>query len=153
MRVTIIAVGRARADAPESRLFADYLSRLPWPVDLREVEERRRLPAAALRKREAELIRARLPKGTFMVALDSGGRALTSAAFAEQVRGWRDRGGADLTFIIGGAGGLASELVGSAGFVLSLGPMVWPHLLARAMLAEQLWRAHAILTGHPYHRG
>lgn len=156
MRLVIVAVGRARA-GPLRTLFEDYAgriaaTRLLGRVDLREVEERRPLAAPELKLREAELIRAALPKGAVSVALDARGQALSSEAFAARLGQWRDAGTADLSFIIGGADGLDPTLIKSASLVLSLGAMTWPHMLARVMLAEQLYRAATILTGHPYHR-
>ncbi len=147
----IIAVGRAR-QGPEAALFEEYRRRLTWPFQLKEVEERRKLPAAALRAREGELLLAALPKGATVVALDERGKALTSEAFATRIGAWRDGGVETLVFLIGGAGGLDDKVRAKADLVLSLGPMTWPHLMARAMMAEQLYRAQTILGGHPYHR-
>ncbi len=152
MRITIAAVGRARA-GPEKALFQDYVARLPWPVTLKEVEERRKLAAPERRAREAERLLAAAPKGATLVALDGGGKALTSAALAATIGRWRDGGVRDRAFLTGGAEGLGATLLERADLALSLGLMTWPHQLARVMLAEQLYRAATILSGHPYHRG
>lgn len=156
MRIVICAVGRARA-GPLRDLYEDYAgrtgaARLLGRVELREVEERRSLGGPELKIREGELLRAALPKGATIVALDAAGQALSSEAFATRLAKWRDAGVGDLAFLIGGADGLDAGLVKQAGLVLSLGTMTWPHMLARAMLAEQLYRASTILQGHPYHR-
>jgi 23S rRNA (pseudouridine1915-N3)-methyltransferase len=153
MRIMIIAVGRAR-QGPEAALFEEYWRRLAWPLVLKEVEERRKLPAAGLRAREGELLLAALPGGArpTVVALDERGKSLASEAFAARIGTWRDGGIDYLAFLIGGAGGLDDKVRARADLVLSLGPMTWPHLLARAMLAEQLYRAQTIIGGHPYHR-
>lgn len=151
MRITIAAVGRARQDA-SADLTRAYLRRIRWPVSIKEVEERRNLAPAALIAREAELLRAALPRGATLVSLDERGSQLSSVEFAEKIGHWRDTGIADLGFLIGGAGGLSQELLAETDFRLSLGPMTWPHLLVRALLAEQLYRAQSILEGHPYHR-
>ena len=90
--------------------------------------------------------------GMRTIALDGKGTALSSEAFAMYLAGWQDGGIADVIFAIGGANGLHPDLSRAAELTLSLSAMTWPHLLARAMLAEQLYRAHTILTGHPYHR-
>jgi 23S rRNA (pseudouridine1915-N3)-methyltransferase len=98
---------------------------------------------------------AALPKaspGLSVVALDPRGKALSSEELANQLRQWRERGTDDLAFLIGGAEGLSAAARQRANFILSFGAMTWPHLLVRAMLVEQLYRAQAILTGHPYHR-
>jgi 23S rRNA (pseudouridine1915-N3)-methyltransferase len=122
------------------------------PVTLVELEEKRRLPAAELKEREAELILAALPAGARLVALDERGAAWSSRQLADRLAGWRDSGVAALAFAIGGADGLGQRVIGRADTILSLGPMTWPHLLARSLLLEQLYRAQQILAGHPYHR-
>ena len=152
MRITLVAVGRAK-DGPARELYEDYAKRLRWPLELREVEERRPLPAAQLKEREGLLILAALPEGARLVALDEGGRGLDSRAFAERLGRWRDEGLRDLAFAVGGAEGLSRGVLDRAQLRLSLGPMTWPHLLVRPLIAEQLYRAQCILDGHPYHRG
>ena len=152
MRLHIIAVGRAKS-GPHEALARFYAERLTFPLSLREVEEKRPLSPAELREREAALLLAAVPAGAALVALDERGTALASAAFAERIARWRERGTADLAFLIGGAEGLAEGVRRQAELVLSLGPMTWPHLLVRGMLLEQLYRAQQILAGHPYHRG
>lgn len=152
MRITIAAVGRGGAD-PGQALFDHYSRRITFPLTLREVVLKRPLQGAALLRAEAELLRAALPEGVVLVALDAGGKMLDSAAFAKRLAGWRDFGTRDLAFLIGGADGLDASLKSDAVLVLSLGPMIWPHLLVRGLLAEQLYRAQCILGGHPYHRG
>lgn len=151
MRITIAAVGRARG-GPVGDLFEQYVRRLAWPVTLKEIEDRRSLPPDRLKAREAELLRGALPDGARIVVLDERGKTLTSRAFADLLRRWRDDGIRDLAFVIGGVEGLEDRLRAQAHLVLSLGPMTWPHLLVRGMLAEQLYRAQQILAGHPYHR-
>src|SRR4029079_16926727 len=105
-----------------------------------------------LKQREAELILAAVPPAARLVALDERGTPWTSRQFAERLASWRDAGAAALAFAIGGADGLGQAVVDRADAVLSLGPMTWPHLLARSLLLEQLYRAQQILAGHPYHR-
>lgn len=151
MRLLIAAVGRARG-SPAAALYEDYARRLTWPLELREVDVRQALPAPRLKSREGELLLAAVPKGARIVALDEGGRSLDSAAFAGLLGGWRDEGVPAAAFLIGGADGHDDAVRGAADLTLSLGAMTWPHLLARAMLAEQLYRATTILAGHPYHR-
>jgi 23S rRNA (pseudouridine1915-N3)-methyltransferase len=121
-------------------------------VTIVELEEKRRLPPAALKLREAELILGARPSGARLVALDQGGSSWTSRDFADRLLAWRDGGAAALAFAIGGAEGLGPPVIASADAVLSLGVMTWPHLLVRGMLLEQLYRAQQILAGHPYHR-
>ena len=152
----LAAVGRAPR-GPLRALFDDYAGRLaptPFgPVTLKEVEVRKRLPAGELSRREAELLLAAVPPAATMVVLDERGTALASEAFAARLAGWRDTGVADLAFLIGGADGHGEAVRRRADVMLAFGPMTWPHQLVRVMLAEQIYRAHTILTGHPYHRG
>jgi len=152
MRIVIAAVGKFRRE-PERELFETYIKRISWPVALKEVEERGALPAPERMAREAGKLLAAVPEAATLVALDETGRALASAAFAARIGRWRDDGVGDLAFVIGGADGLDASVLTRAALTLSLGPMTWPHMMVRAMLAEQLYRAHAILAGHPYHRG
>ena len=93
-----------------------------------------------------------VPDGAVMIVLDERGDSLTSTQFAQQLQRWRDDGVAELAFLIGGANGLDAKVRKSAQLVLSFGRVTWPHLLMRALLAEQLYRAQQILDGHPYHR-
>ena len=154
MRIVIVAVGRARP-GPVRALYEEYESRLRPAPELIEVEERRPLPAAALKRREGELIQAvlsRRPGRRFVVALDEHGRALASRPFAEALAAWRGQGFDEVAFLIGGADGLDEPVRQAAGLLLSLGPMTWPHLLVRGLLAEQLYRVQQIAAGHPYHR-
>ena len=150
MRLVVAAVGRA-GDDPAGRVFESYRRRLPWPLELREV--RVGGSGRAGRAREAAALLKGLPAQACVVALDGAGAALTSEAFAARLADVRDRGTQVMAFLIGGPEGLDAPVLARADIVLSLGPMTWPHLLARAMLAEQLWRAASILSGHPYHRG
>jgi 23S rRNA (pseudouridine1915-N3)-methyltransferase len=152
MRIVIAAVGRLRAGAMYD-LYDDYARRLKWPLSLREVETRGKLPAATIKVREAELLLAEVPERAKLVALDGGGNLLSSEDLARSLGGWRDGGTEAVAFVIGGAEGLDPALLKRAQLTLSFGRMTWPHMLARVMLAEQLYRAQSILEGHPYHRG
>ncbi|MEE8505176.1 MAG: 23S rRNA (pseudouridine(1915)-N(3))-methyltransferase RlmH [Kiloniellales bacterium] len=155
MGMTLIAIGRMRP-GPVRALYDHYAGRLGHgplgALALKEVEERRPLPADDLKRREAELLLGAAPKGARIIALDERGKALSSAEFAGLIGRWRDAGVRDLAFLIGGAEGLDGSVRDAAALTLSLGAMTWPHLLTRALLAEQLYRAQSILTGHPYHR-
>ncbi len=151
MRLTVIAVGRAQDDAVET-LWARYAGRVKPALALSLVEDKRRGAAAELKQREAKLLRAAIPTGGRVVALDARGKPLDSAGLARQLGRWRDQGARDVAFLIGGADGLDPTVTEAADLVLSLGAMTWPHALARVMLAEQLYRAETILSGHPYHR-
>ena len=154
MRVTICAVGRLRK-GPELELITDYLDRFGkagrsfglGPASVIEVEDKKNLGMEA----EAELIERALPAGALIIAMDERGALLSSPEFAEKLGRWRDEA-RDIVFIIGGADGIAPALRAKADFSLSFGRMVWPHMLVRVMLAEQIYRAGQILAGTPYHR-
>lgn len=151
MRLTVVAVGRAQ-DTHVEALWERYAGRLkPRPV-LRIVEDKRRAAAGELKQREARLLLDALPADARVVVLDGRGKALDSVGLARQLGRWRDQGAAGIAFVIGGADGLDDVVLARADLVLSLGPMTWPHQLVRVMLAEQLYRAQTILSGHPYHR-
>jgi 23S rRNA (pseudouridine1915-N3)-methyltransferase len=128
------------------------VKRIVPPPTILELEEKRPLPPAQLKAREAELILAALPAGARLVALDSAGRSWSSRQLAERLGEWADRGTGAVAFAIGGAEGLGPAVLQRADAVLSLGAMTWPHLLVRTMLLEQLYRAQQIRAGHPYHR-
>jgi len=122
------------------------------PVAIVELDVRQRLPAGALKAREAALILGALPARARLIALDEHGAMWSSRGLADRLAVWRDQGMAELAFAIGGADGLGPEVLDRADAILSLGPMTWPHLLVRSLLLEQLYRAQQILAGHPYHR-
>lgn len=160
LRVRICAVGRLNARAPEAALIDDYLSRLGQtgralglgPASVTEVEDRKAAGGPGAMAAEAALLSRRIPDGAAVVALDERGRLLTSPDLAAQLGRWRDDARGEAVFLIGGADGLDPALRDRADLVLSFGKMVWPHMLARVMLAEQLYRAATILAGSPYHR-
>jgi 23S rRNA (pseudouridine1915-N3)-methyltransferase len=145
----LIAVGRLKP-GPEAELFARYNTRLRPRLVVTEVPEGQGA-AAEVKRRESEALLAALSPDSFAVALDLGAPALGSEAFAQVLSGWVD-GGRKLAFLIGGAEGFARPVLARAQATLSLGPLTWPHMLVRVMLAEQLYRAQSILAGHPYHR-
>ena len=150
MRIRVAAVGRS-GRSPEAELCATYIQRIhAWPVEIREVEAKGRHGAGP--DAEAVLLRATIPEDAHVVCLDPGGKALGSIQFARLLDRWAVESVRHLVFLIGGANGLSADLVASARLSLSFGEMTWPHLLARAMLVEQLYRAQQILAGHPYHR-
>jgi 23S rRNA (pseudouridine1915-N3)-methyltransferase len=155
MRVHILAVGRLRA-GPEKSLIDDYLTRFDrtgralglGPARVVEVEDRKGGGMAA----EAALLERAVPKGAVMCVLDERGKVESSPAFAARLGGWRDTGRSDLALVIGGADGIDPGFRAKADHALSFGKMVWPHMLVRVMVAEQVYRAASILSGGPYHR-
>ena len=155
MRVHVIAVGRQKA-GPEAALISDYVTRFDrtgralglGPLSLREVEDKKGGGMVG----EADVLRRAVPTGSTLVCLDERGKVETSPEFSNRLAKWRDTGVGDLTFVIGGADGIDPALRAEAQHTLSFGKMVWPHMLARVMLCEQLYRAASILAGSPYHR-
>ena len=150
MKITVIAVGKARK-GPETGLIAEYSKRLPWQLSFIEVEEKRPLSKTEKMASEGNKLLAAMPKGNFAIAMDRGGKTLSSEEFAKSIEKWSENH-QGVTFLIGGADGLSQAVLSQADFKLSFGPMTWPHLLARTMLVEQLYRAYAIRKGHPYHK-
>lgn len=154
MKITICAVGRLRK-GPEHELIADYLARFEkagrglglGAAQLIEVEDKKGLGQEV----EAQLLSRAIPDGAVLVTLDERGSLLSSPEFAQKLGVWRDSA-RDVCFVLGGADGIAPELRAKADFSISFGKMVWPHMLARVMLSEQIYRAGQILAGTPYHR-
>ena len=155
MRLHLCAVGRLR-QGPERALLNDYTTRFDrtgralglGPLTEREVEDKRGGGMAA----QADLLTRAIPAGALLAVLDERGPQLSSPDFAAHLARWRDTGRQDVAFVIGGADGIDPALRDRAEFTLGFGAMVWPHMLVRVMLAEQLYRAATILAGGPYHR-
>jgi 23S rRNA (pseudouridine1915-N3)-methyltransferase len=134
----IVARGKI-GRSPEAELVERYLKRIAWPTKVTELPDRGgNIPP--------------VPANAVTVALDERGQALSSLALAKKLEAWRDGGKRETRFLIGAADGHDEHNRGNADLLLSFGPATWPHLLARAMLAEQLFRATSILAHHPYHR-
>ena len=138
MLLHIVARGKI-GRSPEADLVDRYLKRIPWPTRLTELPERGgKMPD--------------LPPNAVRVFLDERGKALTSTELARKLEAWRDDGKREARFLIGAADGHDDQERRDADLLLSFGPATWPHLLVRAMLAEQLFRATSIHANHPYHR-
>jgi 23S rRNA (pseudouridine1915-N3)-methyltransferase len=158
VKVTVLAVGRLKAGA-ERELFDRYRDRadragrqLGLSVELRELPEGSARNPETRKAEEATAILAAVPTGAALIALDERGKPLDSRGFADRLAAWRDGGARDLAIVIGGADGLGPAVGDKADLRLAFGAMTWPHQLVRILLAEQLYRAVTILSGHPYHR-
>jgi len=147
--IRIIAVGRLKS-GPEAELVERYAGRIKPKLEIIEIPEGRGAPAE-VKRRENEALLAALPAKAIVIALDPGGAALDSLELAGKLDGWLALA-RPVCCLIGGAEGLDAGTIARADATLSLGRMTWPHFLARAMLAEQIYRARAISAGHPYHR-
>ena len=138
MLLHIVARGKI-GRSPEAELVERYLKRIAWPTKVTELPDRGgKLPE--------------MPANSVSIVLDERGQSLSSTELAKKLEGWRDHGQREARFLIGSADGHDEEQRAAAGLLLSFGPATWPHLLVRAMLAEQLFRATSILANHPYHR-
>lgn len=149
MDIVVAAVGRMKM-GPTRALWDDYAKRITWPLTLREVEEKRPLTGTELKAREGDLLRKAVPDKAVIICLDAGGKSIDSRTFARKLDEWQE--GGPIAFLIGGADGLDGTLLKAASYTLSLSAMTWPHMMARTMLIEQIYRAQCILTNHPYHR-
>lgn len=152
MQVILAAIGKIKSGSPAALLFDEYKKRLPWTLTVKELDEKKPLPSAQRMQREAELLLAACEGVDRIIALDERGKELSSPEFAKQIGDWQQEGMSKLAFVIGGQDGLSPELRKKAHLVLCFGKLTWPHMLVRPLLAEQLYRAHTILTNHPYHR-
>jgi 23S rRNA (pseudouridine1915-N3)-methyltransferase len=150
LKISIIAIGRLRK-GPLSEIFEDYKKRLQWPVTVLELESKLTDERAA-QKDEAKRIIEKLERGAFTIILDERGRSLKSLDFAKRLGDLADQGQQHIQFIIGGASGLTDDVRSRANLLLNFGVQTWPHMLARVMLLEQIYRAQQILSNHPYHR-
>ncbi|WP_321500000.1 23S rRNA (pseudouridine(1915)-N(3))-methyltransferase RlmH [Breoghania sp.] len=159
MRLVIAGIGKMKAGA-DRELVDRYLERARKAgraigfsgPDLTELPEARAPRADDRKQAEAESLLATMPSPRILVALDEHGRTMPSQDFAQRVGRWRDDGAGALVFAIGGADGHGRALLQQADLKLAFGPMTWPHQMVRIMLAEQIYRAISILSGHPYHR-
>lgn len=136
LKLSVLAFGKA-GKGPEAELVARYLKRITWGATITELPDGGRFPPAGNAR---------------TVVLDERGRSLPSTELAAILGRWRDDGVREVRFLLGPADGHDPETRDRADLVLAFGPATWPHLLARVMLAEQLYRAWSILGGHPYHR-
>ena len=151
MNLAILAVGRMKK-GPEKNLWDFYARRLRWSLILKEVEAKNSFGAEQIKRKEADLLLSKVPKGAFLIAMDQNGLALSSVDFANNILDWQDSGINDLAIAVGGSDGLDKVILDKANLSISMGSMTWPHMLARVMLLEQVYRAQCILNGHPYHK-
>ncbi len=147
-------------NGPEKALFNDYYDRCNkaglkiglGPVQLAEIVEAKNPHKSERQRIEAEGLNRMPIQNSRIVVLDEHGRNLTSVALSDQLQCWRDDGVRQASFLIGGPDGLDKSVIGSADLVVSFGTMTWPHMIARILLIEQLYRTISLLSGHPYHR-
>lgn len=152
MQLIISAIGKVRKKSPEEMLIQEYISKTRWPIIIKESEEKKALSGEALKEAESQLLLSTVPSGAKIIALDEGGKTPSSREFASLLEEWQNTGVKTIAFLIGGANGHADFLKDKADYKLSFGRMTLPHILARVVLAEQIYRARTIIDKHPYHR-
>jgi 23S rRNA (pseudouridine1915-N3)-methyltransferase len=145
----LLAIGRGKP-GPETEIFARYAARIKPTLTVQEFADGTGSPVE-IKRREAETLLSATAPGDFVIALDQDGTTPDSLELAKRLTSWTETG-KRLSFIIGGAEGLDAAVLARADARISLGRLTWPHMLVRPMLAEQLYRAQMINTGHPYHR-
>ncbi|MBF0271122.1 MAG: 23S rRNA (pseudouridine(1915)-N(3))-methyltransferase RlmH [Magnetococcales bacterium] len=156
MKITLLAVGRVMP-SPIRDLVEEYRERLHHFVPTRvecvaeEKRDKGMTPRQAM-EREGQRLLARIPPGALVVALDASGRTLSSPELSRQMDHWLQDACSELVLLIGGPDGLDPAVKSAAAFILSLGPMTYPHMLVRVLILEQLYRAMTLLRGVPYHR-
>lgn len=145
MKVYIIAIGKCRRGSPEYDLIEEYKKRSGWEVIIKEHDN-------ASQAEEAKFLQGAVPKGAKVVVLDERGENIKSLDLAGKIENWQLNGCSEICFLIGGADGHLPETRQRADLVLSFGKLTLPHMLMRAVLAEQIYRIQTIISGHPYHR-
>lgn len=144
MKIQILAIGKCKKGSPEDMLIKEYQKRLSWELSVIEKEN-------DLKEKEAEFLLSHIPSGAKVVVLDERGENMSSPDLAQKLENWRLNGVSKICFLIGGADGHTDEVRKRADLILSFGKLTFPHMLIRAVLAEQIYRAQTILNGHPYH--
>lgn len=152
MQITVLAIGKLKKQTPEDILIQEYIKKTQWTICIKELEEKKALTGNSLKEAESKLLFESIPKGAKIVVLDETGKTPSSREFAKLLHHWEESGFSNIAFLIGGANGHADFLKQKADYKLSFGRMTLPHMLARVVLTEQIYRAKSIIDGHPYHR-
>lgn len=150
MKCTIIAIGFNK-DRPLESLIQNYLKRIIWPIDIIELDFKKKSDDLVHKKLEGQLILNKIPERSYKIALDESGTLLSSIEFAQNLER-QSQSYSHVTFIIGGSDGLCLEVKKTAHFIWSLSTLTFPHMLVRPILIEQIYRAQQIINSHPYHK-
>ncbi len=150
LKIDIISIARVKKGA-YLELIEDYKKRIQWDLTIYELESKQKDPQKSQKEEEDKILK-HIERQAIIIALDERGDGLRSLDFAKTLENFKNNGENHIQFIIGGADGLTPEIRDKADILLSFGQQTWPHLLARVMLLEQIYRAQQILVGHPYHR-
>ncbi len=145
MKVTIAAIGKCKKGSPERTLVDEYIKRSTWDVTIKEADN-------SNQDDEAKFLQAAVPHGAKVIVLDERGVNIKSIELAAKIADWQLNGCSEICFLIGGADGHLQSTRDKADLILSFGKLTLPHMLMRAVLAEQIYRIQTIIAGHPYHR-
>lgn len=153
MKITILSIGKFE-NSPQKAVFENYLKRLKWKVELRELELKnaKNMSVDKIKEGEEALILKALKPSSKLIICDENGKQFKSRDFAKLISNFGVSGDSDLTFVIGGADGLSKEILQKSSLKISFGLATLPHLMVRSILIEQLYRAQTIIENHPYHR-
>ncbi len=152
MNITLLTIGRMKKNSPEFNIIAGYVKQCKWPITIKEFEEKRPLKPEELKNAESQLLLKAIPPRAVIIVMDEKGQQMTSREFSQYLVDCQNRNITDIVFLIGGANGHSDILKKKATLLLSMGKMTLPHMLARTVLIEQLFRACSIAHHHPYHR-
>ena len=145
MKATIIAIGKCKKNSPEAAIISEYVKRSGWQLTIKEKDN-------STQKDEAEFLQSSIPHGAKVIVLDERGENLKSTELAAKITDWQLTGTSEICFLIGGADGHLQSTRDRADLILAFGRLTMPHMLMRAVLAEQIYRIQTIIAGHPYHR-
>ncbi len=153
MKINILSIGKFE-NSPHKLVFENYLKRLKWKVELREIELKNsdKLSILERKKGEGELILKHYKPDSQMIVCDENGAQPNSQEFAKMLADFALQGKSNISFVIGGSDGLSQEILQKAKYKIAFGKITLPHLMVRCVLIEQLYRAQTIIEGHPYHR-
>lgn len=152
MKIKVVAIGKIKKSSPFFDIIAEYKKRLDWSIEIIEHDEKSYSSIQIQKNKESKLLLSSVKDNSFKIALDEHGKVISSVDFANNIENWQNRGVSNISFFIGGANGHSQELLNICDYKLSLGKMTLPHLMARSVLIEQIYRANSILNNHPYHK-
>ncbi|MBR1903887.1 MAG: 23S rRNA (pseudouridine(1915)-N(3))-methyltransferase RlmH [Alphaproteobacteria bacterium] len=145
MKATILAIGKCKKNSPEAMIIAEYVKRSGWDIVIKEQDN-------STQEDEAKFLQNSIPTGAKVVVLDERGVNISSLDLAAKIEDWLLNGCSEICFLIGGADGHLQSTRDKADLILSFGKLTLPHMLMRAVLAEQIYRVQTIINHHPYHR-
>ncbi|MDD7313575.1 MAG: 23S rRNA (pseudouridine(1915)-N(3))-methyltransferase RlmH [bacterium] len=145
MKALILAIGKCKKNSPEAAIIAEYIKRSSWEIIVKEKDN-------ATQDEEATFLQANIPHNAKVIVLDERGENMKSTELAAKIASWQLNGTSEICFLIGGADGHLQSTRDKADLILSFGKLTLPHMLMRAVLAEQIYRIQTIIAGHPYHR-